>query len=259
MKLLSLNIWGGQVYKPLLKFLELKKDEIDIFCFQEVFKSKENIVSNESKMDIYFDIEKILEGHSVYYSPTFEGRDLRQKVKFEVCFGPAIFIKKGIKIIDSGSVFIHRVYNEKIEIFSKSYGKYIDFPRTMQYVVLEKNNHKKLIVNIHGYWNPETKDDTPQSLMQMDKIIKFLNSQKCEKIICGDFNLNPNTKSMKLLEKDMVNLIKKYNIKSTRSNHHKSKDKFADYILVSKGIKIINFEVLREHISDHLPLFLEFK
>lgn len=94
MKLLSLNIWGGQVYDPLIKFLEQKRDQIDIFCFQEVFKSKENIISNGSRMNIYYDLEKILKDYNAYYSSTFEGRDLKQKVEFEVCFGPAIFIKK---------------------------------------------------------------------------------------------------------------------------------------------------------------------
>lgn len=259
MKLLSLNIWGGQVYDPLIKFLEQKRDQIDIFCFQEVFKSKENIISNGSRMNIYYDLEKILKDYNAYYSSTFEGRDLKQKVEFEVCFGSAIFIKKNIRIVKEGSIFIHRAYNEKIELFSKSYGKYIDFPRTMQYLILEKNKSKTLVVNIHGYWNPDTKSDTPQSWDQMNKIIKFLNSNKYEKIFCGDFNLNPNTKSMKLLEKDMVNLIKKNNIKSTRSNHHERKDKFADYILVSKKVNVINFKVLQEHVSDHLPLFLEFE
>lgn len=129
----------------------------------------------------------------------------------------------------------------------------------MQYLILEKNKSKTLVVNIHGYWNPDTKSDTPQSWDQMNKIIKFLNSNKYEKIFCGDFNLNPNTKSMKLLERDMVNLIKKNNIKSTRSNHHKRKDKLADYILVSKKVNVINFKVLQEYVSDHLPLFLEFE
>lgn len=259
MKLLSLNIWGGQVYEPLTKFLKSQKDQIDIFCFQEVFKSKEKIISSKSRMDIYYDIERILKGYDAYYSPTFKGRDLKKAVNFDVHFGPAIFIKKNIKIIKEGSVFIHRSYNEKVEVFSEKYGKYIDFPRTLQYLILEENEVKKLIINIHGYWNPDTKNDTPQSLEQVKKIIKFLNSNKCEKIICGDFNLNLDTKSIKLFEKTLINLIRKFDIKSTRSNLHNFESKYADYIFVSKGIDVLDFKALDEHVSDHLPLFIEFK
>ena len=258
MKLISLNIWGGQVHKPLLEFIKKNNNDIDIFCFQEVFKSKENVISNGSKVNIYYDIVKILKEYSVYYAPTFEGRDLEGKVDFEVYFGQAIFVKKNIKIIEEESVFIFGSYNDDKETFSEGFGKYIDFPRVMQYVILEKNNERTLIANIHGYWNPKTKNDTPQSLMQSERIIEFLDSQKYRKILCGDFNLNPNTQSMTMLEKEMINLIKKYNIKSTRSKHHDREDKFADYILVSKDIEIRNFEVLPKHISDHLPLFLEF-
>jgi endonuclease/exonuclease/phosphatase family metal-dependent hydrolase len=115
-----------------------------------------------------------------------------------------------------------------------------------------------LIANLHGFWIPESKEDTPERLEQSDKIIKFLDSYKHGKILCGDFNLNPNTKSMFKLEEEMVNLVKKHNVKSTRSGLHTRKDKFADYILVSKDIKVLDFKVLQDQVSDHLPLFLEF-
>ena len=258
MKLLSLNIWGGQIYQPLLKFLEKEKEEIDVFCFQEVFKSKENIISNGSKLNIYYNLVETLKEYDAYYAPTFEGGDLKGKVDFEVYFGQAIFVKKEIKIVEDGHVFIFGSYNDDKETFSEGFGKYIDFPRLLQYVVLEKNNQRVLVANIHGYWNPKTKNDTPQSLLQSEKILKLLDSKKCSKILCGDFNLNPNTKSMEMLEKEMLNLIKKYKIKSTRSKHHDREDKFADYILVSKNLEVRRFEVLPEHVSDHLPLFLEF-
>ena len=56
----------------------------------------------------------------------------------------------------------------------------------------------------------------------------------------------------------MRNLIKENNITSTRSSHYEKDVKFADYILVSRDIKIRTFEVLKDIVSDHLPLFLDF-
>ena len=77
-------------------------------------------------------------------------------------------------------------------------------------------------------------------------------------ILAGDFNLRPDTKSIKMLEADMKNLIIEYGVKSTRSNLHKRPEKFADYIMVSDKIKVNNFEVIYRHVSDHLPLLLDF-
>ncbi len=78
------------------------------------------------------------------------------------------------------------------------------------------------------------------------------------KILCGDFNLKPDTESMKILEKDMDNLIKIYKITSTRTSLYPKEEKFADYILTSKEIVLNKFEVLPDEVSDHAPLLLDF-
>ncbi len=36
MKLITLNLWGGVVYEPLIEFIKTHSSEIDIFCFQEM-------------------------------------------------------------------------------------------------------------------------------------------------------------------------------------------------------------------------------
>jgi len=79
-----------------------------------------------------------------------------------------------------------------------------------------------------------------------------------EKILCGDFNLNPNTQSVSILDRGMKNLIKNFKITSTRSSLYKKDEKFADYMIVSNGINIVNFKVKEDLVSDHLPLYLEF-
>ena len=58
----------------------------------------------------------------------------------------------------------------------------------------------------------------------------------------------------------MTNLIKKYNIKTTRHKLYPGfeNNKFADFVFVSKGIKIKNFQVPNIAVSDHLPMILEF-
>lgn len=84
------------------------------------------------------------------------------------------------------------------------------------------------------------------------------------KVLCGDFNLLPQTKSIAMLEGRMRNLIKEYNIKTTRSKlnpYHgtPTEQHFADYVFVSEDIKVLDFKVPEAEVSDHLPMILEFE
>lgn len=74
-----------------------------------------------------------------------------------------------------------------------------------------------------------------------------------------DLNVLPETESLKILEKDLKNLIKEYNITSTRSSLYPKENKFADYVLVSPEIKVLDFKVLPDTISDHAPFYLEIR
>jgi len=81
----------------------------------------------------------------------------------------------------------------------------------------------------------------------------------------GDFNLYPQTKSIKIFEEaGYRNLIKDFGVKETRNKFaweqfpDEEKQHFADYCFVSKNIKIIDFQVPNVLISDHNPLILDF-
>jgi endonuclease/exonuclease/phosphatase family metal-dependent hydrolase len=258
MKLVTLNIWGGQKHKELLKFVKRIKVKIYIICFQEVFKSDMEIFSNGSKMNIYSDLEKILTDYQIFFAPTFTNYDLKTKVYFDTSFGEATFVKKSVEVISEGIVFTYKTFDEKKILFHDDFGEYWDLPRNFHYVVVKNNGKEFLIANIHGFWKPGKKGDTKESLMQSDKILDFLKSFNCYKIICGDFNLSPDTKSIKKLEKYLVNLITEYKISNTRSKFYTRNEKFADYILVSPDVRVKDFKVMNEHVSDHLPLYLNF-
>ena len=80
-------------------------------------------------------------------------------------------------------------------------------------------------------------------------------------IVVGDFNLLPNTESIKILNNELINLIEKYDIKSTRPNFDDGLDSgniVCDYIFVNDKIKVNDFKVIKTNISDHLPLLLDF-
>lgn len=258
MKLLTLNIWGGRVYKPFLQFIKENSKSVDIFCFQEVLQSSESKFSHEIKTDIYSDISKILKDYVGFFAPTFTGYDTLKKVDFELAFGQAAFIKKNIELISEETIFVHGKFDYKPPVAVEGIKDAMDLPRNIHLIKIKVNRKEILIGNLHGYWLPDNKHDSPSSVKQMKKVKKIFSSFHGPKILAGDFNLRPDTKSIKMLESDMKNLIIEYGIKSTRSNLHTRPEKFADYIMVSDKVQVNNFEVIDRHISDHLPLLLDF-
>jgi endonuclease/exonuclease/phosphatase family metal-dependent hydrolase len=57
----------------------------------------------------------------------------------------------------------------------------------------------------------------------------------------------------------MKNLIRTYGVTSTRNHHFQYPDKYCDYILTDSEIKVKEFTVLPDEVSDHLALLLEWE
>ncbi len=257
MKLVSLNTWGGKVYKPLLTFIKKHSTDTDIFCFQEVFHTTtEKSGQSGFTLNLYSTIAKILNTHQGYFAPTLDnyitGSFQTHFVDFNLSWGLAIFISKKLKVIYHKDLFI---YGKRDSFNPKDLNS---LPRNIQYINFISENKEFIVYNIHGIWIKGGKEDTPSKIQQSKQINALLNQQKGGKILCGDFNLAPNTKSVLILEKSLENLIKKYNIQTTRNKYFPGDEKFADYTFVSKEVKVKDFEVPQVEISDHLPMLLQF-
>lgn len=159
-------------------------------------------------------------------------------------------MKKGIPVLEDGEIDIFKNQNYPGHGGSHS--------RNLQWIKVKLNEKVYSIMNVHGLHTGFGKEDTPERLLQSKRIKDFMSGVSGTKILCGDFNLLPETESLKLLEDKMVNLVKKHNIKSTRSYYYTKELKFADYVLVSSDVNVQKFEVLQEAVSDHFPLLLEF-
>jgi len=254
MKLITLNIWGGKLFDPLKNFVTKQACEVDIFCFQEIYKSPKNqMIAREMYSNIYGKLAELLPEHKGYFAPHLKGYDIDGKVDFELETGLAIFIKKSLDLSEQGDIFVYREGLDSLHDNSAT------IPRNVQYVSFTYEGRPYFIGNFHGIWYPKTKLDTPDRGEQSRKIKSFLNKQKGKKIVCGDFNLMPDTESLRMLEQGMKNLIKEYNIPTTRNDFYKGSEKFADYILISPDVVVKNFKVIEEKVSDHLPLYLEFE
>lgn len=247
MKIISLNTWAGRAGQQKIIEFFLKNKDVDIFCLQEIMHDPKNNLGEQkenikSKLyNLLTLIKEVLPDHNYYFRPHLKEH-----------YGLAIFIKKEIEILEEGEKF---VFKEKGYIPVKELGYHA---RNIQYIKIKKDSKDLYVINFHGLWNGKGKTDTEERLEQSSKIIEFVKDIKDEMIICGDFNLLPDTKSIKMFEDiGLNNLIKEKGILSTRTSYYEKDVKFADYAFVTKTIKVKEFKVLPDEVSDHAPLFLE--
>ncbi len=260
MKLISLNLWGGKIYQPLVKFVE-KNNNTDVFCFQEVYTTSSTVkgYKNIIRANLLEELVKLLPDFKVFYSPEISGfDDVPDPVNFNLTVGKAVFVKKNLIVNSYDDLLLYGNRSEKN--LKKNFS---NMAVSLQSVNVTFNDKQYLICNFHGTCYPRSKLDTKLRLEHSKKIIELLKEKTGYKIVVGDFNLLPETQSIKILAGNMKNLIKEFNIPRTRSNlspffGKPNFQKFADYIFVSPELKVLNFKALKDKVSDHLPLYLEF-
>lgn len=92
------------------------------------------------------------------------------------------------------------------------------------------------------------------------KLAGYIENYEGAKVLCGDFNLSPDTESLKMIEAlPLRNLVKEYGVTSTRTSYYKKENRFADYVLVNDKVEVIDFQVLPDEVSDHSALMVEFR
>ncbi len=257
MKLISLNIWGGKVFAPLMKFIEAHAANTDIFCFQEVFHSSSGPKeSHGARMNVLDEIIKRLPDFSWYFLPAQDHYVFGDIVDFDIVVGKAIFVRNTIDIESEGS---EAIYRETTQDFEKT-----NIPANLHYLRFFIGDKKITICNFHGMAFPGNKLDTPQRILQSEKLREFLDGERGAKILCGDFNLLPNDKSVALLEEKMTDLIKKFDIRETRGKLSlyygtPMAQHFADLMFVSPDVRVLNFAVPDAGVSDHMPMILDFE
>lgn len=252
MKLISLNVWGGKILNPLLNFIDEEAKNTDIFCFQEILDSTASMGEDKEERHHLLKIlkQQLSEFHH-YFSPMQDGIDCGAMVDSRISFGLAIFVRKSVKIESFDSIFIYGERNGMVGGNLKTLSNNAQF-----LTFLDEGGKSITIANVHGI-SEWPKTDTPARIKQSEIINEFLNRQNTSEIICGDFNLFPDTESVKILERGRRNLIREFKIENTRTSHVPNPH-VSDYCFVSQDIMGADLSVPNVEISDHLPLVLTF-
>lgn len=250
---MTLNTWGGRAGKEkLLAFFEEQKHLTHIFCLQEMwsapYESYEGVLAGGKPLSFeeimthgIQDITSVLSEHHGYFCPYLWNS-----------YGIMTYIHSSLPVIDVGE---HFIYKDEEWINPEDIG---DHARALQYVTVQTTTTPLTVINLHGLWNGKGKDDTPDRIYQSESILSFAKTCSHPVVVAGDFNLLPETQSIRLLENaGFNNLIKQYGITSTRTALYTKPQKFADYIFTSPDLPILQCSVLPDEVSDHSAVVAE--
>ncbi len=253
MRIISLNTWGGRAGKEkLLGFFETHGDTTDVFCLQEIWSAPYAdlegrlaggvpLINEKIMVHAVREISTELPNHKTFFHPHVGDN-----------YGLFMVIKKEFEVVNEGDIF---VYKQRGFISDEDVGNHA---RNIQYVTIISNNQPTTIINFHGLWNGKGKTDTEDRIQQSKNILEFTKKIQNPFILCGDFNLLPDTQSIQMFEDaGLRNLIREFGVTSTRTSHYTKPVKFADYAFVSEGIKLKDFKILPDEVSDHAPLLIE--
>lgn len=243
MKIITLNTWTGKISSKLHDFITEHQD-VDIFLLQEVTNNatERTVWDDSEQKELFKNISSLLPEHDGFFNPSVFDE-----------WGLAMFVKKDVMVTETGEVFVHNHRDSMVGRDCTTVG------RNIQYATLMHKGSPITVVNFHGLWNGGGKTDSEDRINQSRRIVDFIKNISHNVILAGDFNLLPDTDSLKIIEKELGlrNLISDYNVISTRTSHYTKPEKYADYIFVSPDIEVKNFAVLPDEVSDHAPLFME--
>ncbi len=245
MKILSLNCWGGKLHDELLEFVSKSAASVDVFCFQEVWRDTGETemvppFHGQAARGLFDELRNVLTDFDGYFAQSY-GDD----------YGLAMFVNRNFDVVSAESRFVYKD-GPRTELQPGLEG---DHARNVQIVTLSDGFR---IANFHGIWKKgRGKEDTPERLEQ-SMILSALLSGDAPAVLIGDFNLWPDTESVKMLERSgFRNLVREYGVTSTRTElFPKEFVPFADYAF-TKNVAIADFQVLPDVVSDHNPLLVE--
>lgn len=245
MNILSLNVWGARINPEILRFVEAYRDSADAFCLQEMMRD-----TGETEFDPLFHPDEIRRTVETF-AELLPGFEHRFSNFYGDDYGLCTFVRTSVGIVSHSEHFVFGDDPRKpLEPGNEG-------AHCRKILVTDLGNGLRL-VNFHGLWiGGYGKGDHPDRLNQSARILDILHPFEVPTALVGDFNLDPDTESMAMLERaGFRNLVKEYGVTSTRTCLYAKPGKFADYALVTPDVGVADFRVLPDVVSDHAPLLL---
>lgn len=265
MKILSLNVWGGMVYEPLLGYL--KAVDADIYCLQEVPRApqarsewltyRDGAVELQQRANLHDEIAAILPDHDGFFAPTMRGALLDGSTPCPQFFGLSTFIRKSFPVIGQRLDYVHGAFTPH-DFGAHPRSRNAHGFRVFDYI----GNRPVSVVQMHGLRDPAGKHDTEARHAQAQALCALVQtvSQPGDPIVvCGDFNVLPESVTFEILgEIGLTDLVTTRGFTDTRTSLYTKPGRYADYMLVNEAIGTARFEVVATpEVSDHRALLLQ--
>lgn len=241
MKLLSLNVWQGRLERVLLKHLESL--DVDIACMQEAVD-----ISGKS-LGLVSSYQTV--GSSLGLDQQFFSKLISTKLGSKsIDFGNVVY--SNIPFSNTNTVFTYGELSEDHDFDTDDYNI-----RAFQHTLIDVKGKKLNVINHHGYHIDSHKLGDEETERQVSEILRYIKDLEGAVVLCGDFNLSPESNSIKSIDAVLHNLSIKYSLNTTRSNLTYKKE-VCDYIFVNDQVKVNDFKMDTTVISDHNALLLDF-
>ncbi|MGF6171737.1 endonuclease/exonuclease/phosphatase family protein [Ensifer sp. 4252] len=265
LRILSLNVWGGKLHAPLMRYLV--EVDADVLCLQEVVRSpgttsdwlvyRDRDVELPQRANLFDEICTALPDHDGYFCPTARGElsDGDRSIHSE--FGLATFVRKSCPIIGQALDFVHGSFSPN------GWGEH---PRARNAHCLRLFNYEDgfsiTIAQVHGLRDTNGKGDTPERQKQADALVQLIGRvwpRNERLIVCGDFNVLPDSTTVAALGTlGLSDLVTGRGHTDTRTSYYGKPGRFADYMLATPDVDVIGFDVVEQpEVSDHRALLLD--
>jgi len=267
LRIVSLNAWGGRLHEPLMPYLV--DIDADVLCLQEVVRTldaesewlvyRDHGVELLQRANLFEELKAALPAHDAFFSPVARGDLFDGDRRLQSEFGLATFVRRTYPIIGQAVGFIHG------EFSADGWGPH---PRSRNAHCIRlfdyEHGYPITIAQMHGLRDIEGKGDTPARRRQADALVELIRQvrQDGERlVVCGDFNVLPGSVTFEILGRlGLVDLVTSRGHGDTRTSHYRKEPRFADYMLVTPDIEVINFDPVAEpEVSDHRALLLDLR
>lgn len=263
-KILSLNVWGGLLRDELLDFLV--SSDADVLCLQEVPRAptsrspwltyRDGSAEIQQRADLYGELRIALPHHDGFFFPATRGELFDGDTPCWQEFGLATFVRSGISVVGQALEFVHGAYAPH------GFGQH-PRPRNAHAVRLFDYNADQTVtvVQMHGLREKSGKRDSPARDAQANALLRLIERVRPLSeplVVCGDLNVLPDSGLFTTLAAlDLIDLVTTRGFTDTRTSHYSKPDRFADYMLTSPQVAVLDFDVITEpEVSDHRPLLL---
>lgn len=265
MKIMCLNGWGGTLHDRLLPYLEATQPQI--LCLQEAVHSPETDKDCLTYRDgdhvlpqranFFREVCAALPDHTAVFCPAAQGVLWDGDRPVPSQWGLATFVHASLPIVGQVQGFVHKSYSPD------GYGEH-PRSRSAHGVRVYAPARKRFVsvTHMHGLRDLRGKMDTPERSKQARRLLDLVD-QLTEpgdlKIICGDFNVEPDSETISTLEASgLTELVTHQGVTSTRSSFYEKPGLFADYMLINELSAVRKFQAVETpEVSDHRPLVLE--